>query len=354
MKSLKILLITYRFYPDVGGIEVNSEVLANQFLTFGADVRLVTNTIANGDKRFHFPVIRKPPIKQLIELHKWADVVFENNPTLRLSWLNIFIKKPLVIAIRTWINRADGNEEWQDKIKQWWIRRAAYTIAVSKAVQYEQYVANTIVIGNPYREELFRIIHGIKRDKAFVFMGRLVSDKGADMAVRLLHSLLQHKQLLSDFGSTEFPKLTLTIIGDGPEKSKLQQLARELNIENHVKFTGTLKGAPLVQALNEHRYILVPSRWSEPFGNVALEGMACGCIPIVSDGGGLPDAVGAAGVTFKRNDLDNLIMKTMALIQNPNQDLKLREKSREHLENHRPNVVAKKYLKVLESALNQK
>ena len=55
----------------------------------------------------------------------------------------------------------------------------------------------------------------------------------------------------------------------------------------------------MVEELNRHEIMVVPSRWNELFGVVALEGMACGCAMLVSDGGGLPDAVGYAGHNLK-------------------------------------------------------
>ena len=48
----------------------------------------------------------------------------------------------------------------------------------------------------------------------------------------------------------------------------------------------------LVNQLNQSEILVVPSLWSEPFGIVALEGLACGCALLASDAGGLPDAVG--------------------------------------------------------------
>ena len=93
-------------------------------------------------------------------------------------------------------------------------------------------------------------------------------------------------------------KVSLTVIGAGPELSALKERVTALNLTGRVKFTGGLTGNALVDELRQHKFILIPSKWREPFGVVALEGMAAGCIPIVADGGGLPDAVGNAGVIF--------------------------------------------------------
>ena len=106
--------------------------------------------------------------------------------------------------------------------------------------------------------------------------------------------------LIKAFSNLENRNWSLTIIGDGPHRDYLENLALSYNIIPHVNFKGFLKGDVLVEELNRHEIMVVPSRWNEPFGVVALEGMACGCAMLVSDGGGLPDAVGSAGLQFKR------------------------------------------------------
>jgi len=340
---MKILFLSHKFYPDVGGIEVNSEILANYFLKFGAEIHLLTWSQEGAiNKDFPFKVIRNPGKAELLKEHNWADVVFENNPSLKLSWPLLLTGKPHVIAIRTWISRMDGTLALQDKLKLKWVKRANAAIAVSKMVKQLTF-KDAIVIGNPYREHLFKNLH-LNRDKDFVFLGRLVSDKGADMAVDLIKKL-------SETDLWQQKKYTLTIIGDGPEKDNLEQKVKEYNLNDYVLFTGMLGGQDLVQVLNAHKYLLAPSRWKEPFGNIALEGMACGCLPIVSDGGGLIDAIGDAGVQFERNSIDSLFKNVSNLLSNPDIELKLRSKFETHLKNHQPEFVAGEYYNVIKRVI---
>lgn len=287
---MKILFLTHKFYPDIGGIEVNSEILAREFHKAGHDIKLITWTKNSGEKKFPFIIVRNPGIGTLLREHRWADVVFENNPSLRLAWPSYFFNKPSVIALRTWINRVNGKIGWQDKLKALWLKKASAVIAVSDAIRKKCW-PSAIVIGNPYRNELFRIVPGVEKTNDFVFLGRLVSDKGADIALRALSKLIEISKKESEF--------SLTIIGNGPELSTLKNMVITLNLQNNVQFKGSLTGKDLVNCLNSHNIILVPSIWEEPFGNVALEGMACGCIPIVSDRGGLTDAIGKAGLSFR-------------------------------------------------------
>lgn len=332
---MKILFLTHLFYPKIGGIEVNSEILANGFLKEGHEVHLVTWTADHGNKSFRFPVIRKPDIWGLVREHAWADVVFENNPCLRLSWPALFLRKKSVVALRSWIRRDNGQLGWQDKLKLKWLGRAKGVIAVSKVLRDGCWPSAT-VIGNPYRNELFHRLPDQIQSKDFVFLGRLVGDKGADIAIKAIASL-------------EHPSV-LTIIGEGPEQENLKQLAIDFGVGSNVNFTGPLTGKELVNTLNDHKYILVPSTLIEPFGNVVLEGMACGCLPIVSDGGGLPDAVGKAGLVFERGNANALVIVISDLLKDTVREKELRDNAALHLKNHHPGVVSSKYLEVIDQA----
>lgn len=343
---MKILLISYKFYPSIGGIEVNSEILAGHFTRLGADVSLVTYSQESGEsggREFPFKVMRKPSIVRLWKEHMRADVVFENNPSMRLAWPLYFSGKRHVIAVRTWIERADGRIQIQDRVKLRWLRKADAVIAISQKIK-ESSCLKAIVIGNPYRDELFRILNSEKKDRHFVFMGRLVSDKGADMAINFLRMINAKKT-----GSERF---TLSVVGDGPERSNLVELVNKHSLTDCVHFTGFLEGEALVQCLNRHKYILIPSRWKEPFGNIALEGMACGCLPIVSNGGGLPEAVGNAGVVFERNSLRSLFDNVNVLLENPDLEVHLRSNFEKHLTSHRPQFVAGEYYKIIETVFS--
>jgi len=334
---VRILILSHRFSPFVGGIEVNSELLADEFNKLGHEVRVMTWTATGKDIVFPYVVIRKPGLFQMFKQMLWADLVLENNPCIRLAWpVLLMTKKIHGIVLCTWVRRSDGSLSWLDRFKIWWIAKADRVIAVSESVR-KQACLHATVIGNPYRDKLFRNML-IQRDKDFVFVGRLVSDKGVDMAVRML------KELLNINSGRD---LSLTIIGEGPEKEKLINLVTELGLNRHVYFAGTLRGDELVKCINRHKYFVVPSRWEEPFGNVALEGMACGCIPIVSDGGGLPDAVGAAGLIFERNNLDDLVLKAGSLLQDSALYERLHREVLEHLNKYKADVVAKRYLEFL-------
>lgn len=345
---MKILLLSHRFYPNIGGIEVNSEILATSLSSSKHEVHVVTWSEDAGSTIFPFVVVRKPNVVALMSEHAWADVILENNPCLRLSWPAILFRKRPVVVLNTWLSRMDGTLAFRDVLKILWLKRASKVIAVSSALK-DGYFKPAIVIGNPYRADRLRILQNIQRDKDFVFLGRLVSDKGADLAIKAFEEVLR-----SSVDENKLPKnYSLTIIGDGPFMPELKQLAGQLGVNENITFTGALSGELLLNALNEHKYIIVSSLFKEPFGNVALEGIACGCVPIVSNGGGLPDAVGDAGLVFSQGNKDSLVDSMLKLLNNPELVSELRHKGPDHLKNHHPDVVCAKYLSVIMNAANK-
>lgn len=344
--SIKILFLTHSFEPYVGGIETNAEILAGAFHHFGAEVHLVTWQKGPSKKNFSYEVIRNPGTVQLIKEHRWADVVFENNPCLQLSWPNIFFRKPLVVALNTWVSRIKGQKGLKDKLKYYWFRRAKTIITVSNAVRLKEWPAAT-VIENPYKADLFKIMPEISKTINFVFLGRLVSDKGANQAIAALSILIKQNVLNGNIQQ-------LTIIGDGTEKEALQLQVKNSGLNGCVHFNGILEDEALVECLNKHTYILVPSAWEEPYGNVVLEGMACGCIPIASNGGGLSEAVGNGGVLFERNNLAALAKAMQAAVTQPGFSERYTGEVAAHLQQHLPGAVAEKYFIILKKAAGLK
>lgn len=327
---MKILLASHFFHPSVGGIEQVSRVLAREFTTAGHDVRVVTATSEDDGTRFPFQVHRHPSPAALLELVRWCDVFFQNNISLQTAWPLAIVRRPWVIAHHTWIARTDGRRGWRDRLKHSLTTRAQ-NIAVSNAIA-SHLSAPAVVIGNPYRHDVFRLDPAAQRDLDLVFVGRLVRDKGVDLLLDALTTL----------------PMRLTIVGRGPEESALRAHCERLGLGERVVFAGMKADAELAALLNRHRVIVIPSRWEEPFGLVALEGIACGCVAAGSCGGGLPAAIGACGVTFARNDPTDMARVLAELWRS---DLKpFRDAAPEHLARHSARTVAAEYLRVIEEA----
>lgn len=84
----------------------------------------------------------------------------------------------------------------------------------------------------------------------------------------------------------------LLLVGDGPQRCPATEWARQLGVEEDVKFLG--QHQDIVALLSASDVLLLPSE-KESFGLAALEAMACGVPVVGSDAGGLPEVVGAGG-----------------------------------------------------------
>jgi len=95
----------------------------------------------------------------------------------------------------------------------------------------------------------------------------------------------------------------------------------------------------------------VPSRWQEPFGLVALEGIACGCRAIVAESGGLQEATGSHAIVFEHESAFALADAIERMLKE-NFDWENYWRSLdEHLRPHRAGEVASRYLEVFTRAM---
>jgi glycosyltransferase involved in cell wall biosynthesis len=148
----------------------------------------------------------------------------------------------------------------------------------------------TIHHGLPVRDSCSSTAGG---PPSVVFVGRLVSTKG-------VHTLLKAAAQLED---CEF---RLNVIGDGPERTRLETDARTLGLESRVIFHGYLPIDKVEQVLTTARVVVVPSVAGEVFGLVALENMFRRKALIVSEMGSLAEVIADAGLTFPPGDVDAL------------------------------------------------
>ena len=335
---MRILFTSNRFFPDIGGIETHSRTLADFLHRAGHEVVLATQTPAGPATqaaRFDYPVVRRPDFRRLLGLHRWAEFVFQNNIEARTLWPALFHRKPVVVTIQTWIRSSSGETRWIHRLKKTMLRRADRVVAISESVRETTFPA-AIVIPNSYDDTIFKIREGVARERDFIFVGRLVSDKGADLLLRAFAPLAREEAR------------TLTVVGAGPEEARLRAMAENLGVRDRVDFAGPVCGGELSVLLNAHRVAVVPSTWEEPFGIVALEAAACGCVVVGSNAGGLPEAVGPAGCLFRRGDVEDLKNLLSKLMRDDPLQQRFRAAAAGHLEQHRAAILSKRYLNLIE------
>ena len=337
---MRILLSSYTFAPAIGGIESMSLSLAQEWTRLGHEVTVLTQTpdASSTKLSFDFQVVRRPKLRQLRRLILRADVFCQNNISLHSLWPWPCSGTPLVIAHQTWLYSDTRVQAIQTAIKRGFIARAT-NISISVAIR-DANAPGSVIIGNAYDSQLFRVIPGIERNRELIFVGRLVKDKGADV-------LLQALAYLREDGL----KPRLTLVGSGEEDANLRAQCAELKLESQVEFTGSKRGDELVSLMCAHQIQVVPSTWNEPFGIVALEGIACGCAVVGSEGGGLADAIGPCGRTFPNGDARALAQILKSLLQSREEMEALRSCAPAHLERFTAPFVARAYLEVFERAM---
>jgi glycosyltransferase involved in cell wall biosynthesis len=130
----------------------------------------------------------------------------------------------------------------------------------------------------------------------------------------------------------------------------LKRQTEALGLSDQVVFRGVMREGR-GKEVAQHRIMVIPSIWAEPFGVVALEGIAAGCAIVASQAGGLPEAVGPCGILFPNGDVTALASALKELLTSDLLREELTSERGRHLERFQPETVARKYLEVFGSAL---
>ena len=144
-------------------------------------------------------------------------------------------------------------------------------------------------------------------------VARLVEVKGAEYLIRAFGRL-----------ASKHPTVELAIVGDGPLKSRLQNLARSLGVAERVRFLGALPHAQVLAWMRKAAMLVLPSvRTStgrvEGLGMVLLEAAATGVPAIGSHIGGIPEGIddGRTGFLAPEKDVDALAHRMDDLLDDP-------------------------------------
>jgi N-acetyl-alpha-D-glucosaminyl L-malate synthase BshA len=106
----------------------------------------------------------------------------------------------------------------------------------------------------------------------------------------------------------------LLLVGDGPERSGIEALCRDLGVASDVRFLGKLD--TIEEALSLADLFFLTSE-KESFGLAALEAMACEVPVISSDAGGIPEVNihGVTGYVSKIGDIDDMVVNTVKILK---------------------------------------
>jgi glycosyltransferase involved in cell wall biosynthesis len=291
---MKILMVIPTYSPIVGGAERQLEGLAPKLLALGHEVTIVTRRLAGTARREWVEGVEINRISccgssllfaiRLIDVFAtrfWSvDVVHCHTlsaPALVVSVAAIIRRIPSVFKV-TRSGAGSQARLWQATK----FRRALFAlfsklatsfVAVTRDARLELLAAGVAdhkiaTIPNGVTPSDARNI--VSADCTIIYVGRLIPRKRIDLLIR---AFCESRRSCSS---------TLVIVGDGPMRGSLQNLAEELKVADQVKFTGELARDSVLLYLRQANVFVLPSE-SEGMSNSLLEAMAVGVTVVAAD-----------------------------------------------------------------------
>ncbi|MFA4880106.1 MAG: glycosyltransferase family 4 protein [Candidatus Doudnabacteria bacterium] len=167
-----------------------------------------------------------------------------------------------------------------------------------------------------------------------LFFGRLSPEKGLDLLISVMRKL---------------PEIKLKIVGEGPEKEKLEDYVQKNHISN-VQFLGYKQGDELKKIIQKSRFVVVPSSWQEVFGLVVLESFNLGKVVLASKKGGLQEIIREGNTGFFFQNAAELAKKIQSLYQNRETTQKIGRRARREIRRYNPEVYYQNLMKIYQFA----
>jgi len=245
---------------------------------------------------------------------------------------------------------------------------------VGRDSTYEPVVTFTInqsdgvtAVSDYLREETFRnfkVTRDIEVIHNFVDLSRFRKEKKQHFKAAIApngEKILTHTSTFRKVKRTEdvvkiFSKVheivpsKLLLVGDGPERQHVEQLSRDLNIGDDVRFLGKQEAVEEILAVSD--LFLMPSEY-ESFGLAALEAMACE-VPVVStNAGGIPEVQvqGVTGFMSKVGDVDSMAASVLKILSSDETLSRFKQQALEQAKKFDIEKILPKYEKYYESVL---
>jgi glycosyltransferase involved in cell wall biosynthesis len=323
---MKIGTLTWEFPPRVvGGIARHCEGLAKAQVQEGHDVHLFTLDFPGspayeemdgvkvyrastemGHPNFltwvllfnHFLTKRIADIAKSVEF----DVMHVHDWLAAFSGISFkhYTKKPMILTVHsTEVGRAQGlhsPDSFSINGIEWWSNYEADRVIVCSQSMKDEIcnhfnipVNKVDVIPNAIDASKYQIPvdRGAVRqrygvgwgEKLILCVGRLVPQKGVEYFIRAIPKIARR-----------YPEAKYIIVGEGWSRDLLEAEARASGHANKIRFTGFASDIEVINLMTSADVLIVPSIY-EPFGIVALEGMATGVPVVASQVGGLAEVI---------------------------------------------------------------
>jgi glycosyltransferase involved in cell wall biosynthesis len=242
-----------------------------------------------------------------------------------LEWWLTYESKRIIVASYSMKREIEGHFRLPpDKID-----------VIPNAIDAEQYKKNV-------DRQAIRTRCGVRdHERLILFIGRLVPQKGVEHMIRAIPNVVK-----------EHPEAKFIIVGEGWSKGYLESLTKSIGCEDRVRFLGFLPDQDLVELTLSADLLVVPSSY-EPFGIVALEGMAAGVPVVASNTGGLSEIIehDRTGVLVYPGDPQSIAWGINKVLSDPAYSNYLIQNAKRRIaEIYSWDAVAEKTLKVYEAA----
>jgi glycosyltransferase involved in cell wall biosynthesis len=330
---VRVLYISDFFLPDIGGVEVISGQLlsalkrkGHQFVvaTSHQSSRLRDLSDYDGIEVHRFEFRRSlagrdlKSIKEIVERLGALKRDFQPDLVHIAAGANAFFNERTrsIHPSRTLVTLHEmiGPAAARDGVLGRMFTSADWIVAVSGAVLSDlrsalpQTIDHSSLILNALEMPAMAPAPLVLDPPRLLCVGRLVREKGFDVAIKAMMPIV-----------ARFPAARMTIAGDGIARLELEELAQQLELADAIEFPGWVAPESIRTLINSSSIVVMPSRWQEPFGLVALEAAQMGRPIVATRQGGLPEIVidGETGLLVNADDRDSLANAVMWLLERP-------------------------------------
>ena len=182
---------------------------------------------------------------------------------------------------------------------------------------------------------------------SILWVGRMVKYKRVDLLINALHRLKSEGKLFR-----------LTLVGEGPERERLQRLSDKLLGKEYCTIQDFIPSEEVTALMAKNDVYVLPSNAYEGWGAVVNEAMSVGCAVVVSDKTGAGVSLinhGVNGLLFKSGSVDSLYKFLSKVVHNKelNQDLGIKAIATV-IEAWQPAIVAERFVALVSVMLNER